>query len=186
MEIASKQIHKNLMQIPQFRLCTKVAFYYPTGSEVFTQGAIQEAISKGLAVYLPKVVGNNLEFRRIDGFTSLEQGSFDILEPKDSCLSVEPSDIEVMIIPAVGASEDCFRLGYGHGFYDKFLAKKGCCDTDSVIDADTDTIIDTDTIPSPIKIAICFQKQIVKSIPNDVHDSRMDFVVTEDRIYRSV
>ena len=160
MEIASRKIHNNLRKISEFRLATKIGMYYPIGSETFTQRIMQEAISKGLGVYLPKVIRDDLEFRQISGFSSLESGSFDIMEPKDRC-PIAPK-METVLIPAIGASVDRYRLGYGRGFYDRFLAKN-----------------------QTVKIALCFQKQIVKTIPKEPHDIQMDYIVTEQRIYKS-
>ena len=62
-----------------------------------------------------------------------------------------------MLIPTVGVSKSGVRLGYGKGYYDGFL---------SLIDA--------------VKISLTYSKQIVKSIPNDSHDVKMDLIVTED------
>jgi len=160
MEINSKRIHANLKKIPTFRLATKIGLYYPAGSEVFTQKIMQEAISNGLRVCLPKVRGEELEFREIDGFSSLEPGSFDIMEPKEGCPAAEK--MEILVIPAVGTSVDRHRIGYGRGFYDRYLAGR-----------------------KVVKIALCFQKQVVRSIPHEEHDVRMDYVVTEERIYKS-
>lgn len=158
--ISSKKIHANLKKVPEFRLATRIGMYYPTGSEVPTQGIMQEAISRGLLVHLPRVVGEDLEFRKIDGFASLEPGSFDIMEPKDGC--PEAGGMEVLVIPAVGASADRYRLGYGRGFYDRYLAGNPA-----------------------VKIALCFQRQVVRRIPHEEHDVRMDYVVTEDGVYKS-
>ena len=160
MEIYSNKIHDNLKKIHEFRLATKIGLYYPTGSEVLTQRIIQEAISKGLEVYLPKVIGEQLEFRRIQNFSSLEHGSFDIMEPKDGCPLA--GKMEVLIIPAIGTSVDMYRIGYGRGFYDRFLAKN-----------------------KTVKIALCLQKQVVRMIPKEEHDIQMDYTVTEQRIYRA-
>lgn len=160
MEIYSGKIHNNLRKISEFRLATKIGIYYPLGSEVFTQKIIQESISRGLRIYLPKVIGDDLEFRQIDGFSSLESGSFDIMEPKDICPAA--TGMELAIIPAVCTSVDRYRIGYGRGFYDRFLAKNNVT-----------------------KIALCFQKQIIREIPYQDHDIQMDYVVTEDRIYKS-
>lgn len=158
MEINAKKIHANLKRIPEFRLATRIGLYYPTGSEVFTQNVIQEAISNGLTVCLPKIVRNELEFREISGFSSLEPGSFDLMEPKDACPVA--SGIEAIIAPAVGISVDGHRIGYGAGFYDRYLAKSGA-----------------------VRIALCFQRQVVRAVPHEGHDIRMDYAVTEERIY---
>lgn len=159
-KIASKQIHKKIKQISEFRNAQGIGCYYPIGSEVLTQDIMLEALSEGKDVFLPKVDGKNLSFRKISGFESLEKGSFDIMEPKDDCPVAEQLDI--VIVPAVGVSPNGIRLGYGHGYYDRFLSSA-----------------------KSTAIAINFQKQVVKSIPSTEHDVKMDWVVTEDNLFKT-
>lgn len=157
--ISAARIRANLRRIPRFRDAASVGLYYPAGSEVPTQGIMQEAISNGVAVCLPRVRGGRaLDFREIAGFSSLEPGSFGLMEPKESCPPAPPMD--AVVAPAVGASADGHRIGYGGGFYDRYLAGSGAA-----------------------KIALCFQRQVVGAVPREGHDVRMDYVVTEERIY---
>ena len=91
--------------------------------------------------------------------TTLENGNFDIMEPREDAPVVEKFD--VVLVPTVGISKDGVRLGYGHGFYDRFLSK---------IDA--------------TKISLTYSKQIVKSIQADENDIRMNWIVTEEKYSR--
>jgi len=157
MKIASKKIQKGLKKINAFRDAQKIGVYYPIGSEILTQDIIQELLSNGKDVFLPKVMGEKMEFRKITDFSSLEKGSFDIMEPKDDC-QVD-NDLEVVIVPTVGISPSGVRLGYGHGFYDRFLAEH-----------------------KVTTISLTLEKQIVKNIPKSEHDIIIDWIITEDRI----
>jgi 5,10-methenyltetrahydrofolate synthetase len=143
-----------------FRDAQKIGTYYPIGSEVLTQDIIQELLSIGKEVFLPKVAGEWMEFRKIVDFSSLEKGGFDIMEPKDNC-QVD-NNLDVILVPTVGISPDGLRLGYGHGFYDRFLAN-----------------YNTTTI------SLTLEKQIVKNIPKAEHDIIIDWIVTEDRILKT-
>lgn len=158
MKISSKKIQKNLKKIEQFRNAEKIACYYPIGSEVYTQDIIQEALSNGKQVSLPKVIGDDLVFKKIADFKSLEKGRFDIMEPKDNCPVLDNPD--VIVVPAVGISRDGVRLGYGYGFYDRYLSKS-----------------------TALKIGITFAKQVVKTIPATENDVKMDVVVTEEGVF---
>ncbi len=158
--ISSKSIHKKLKKISEFNNAKKIGCYYPIGSEVRTQDIMLEAINEGKEVFLPKVVGKNLSFRKILGLESLQKGSFDIMEPKDDCPEAE--NLDIVLVPTVGISSSGIRLGYGHGYYDRFLA--------------------SNKITS---IALTFQKQLIKSIPSFEHDIRMDWVVTEDNCFKT-
>jgi 5-formyltetrahydrofolate cyclo-ligase len=81
LKISSGKIQKKIKKIFAFKNAQKIGAYYPVGSEIFTQDIIQELLSQGKQVFLPKVIGEEMEFRKITSFSSLEQGSFDIMEP---------------------------------------------------------------------------------------------------------
>ena len=157
MKIASKSILKKLKKIESFRNAQKIGAYYPIGSEILTQDIMQEALSDGKEIFLPKVVGKNIEFRKIENFSNLENGSFDIMEPHDEC--PVDNNLDVILVPTVGISQKGVRLGYGHGFYDRFLAENK---------------IET--------ISLTLEKQIVKNIPRSDHDIIINWIVTEDRV----
>jgi len=157
MKIASEKIQKKLKKINAFRNAQKIGVYYPIGSEILTQDIIQELLSNSKDVFLPKVMGEKMEFRKITDFSSLEKGSFDIMEPKDDC-QVD-NDLEVVIVPTVGISPIGVRLGYGHGFYDRFLAEH-----------------------KSVTISLTLEKQIVKNIPKSEHDIIIDWIISEDQI----
>jgi 5-formyltetrahydrofolate cyclo-ligase len=79
------------------------------------------------------------------------------MEPRNEC--PVDNNLDVILVPTVGISPKGVRLGYGHGFYDRFLAENK---------------IET--------IAITLEKQIVKNIPVSEHDIIINWIVTEDRI----
>ena len=74
MKIASEKIQKKINKIFVFRDAQKIGAYYPIGSEILTQDIVQELLSKGKQVFLPKVIGDEMEFRKIQDFSSLEKG----------------------------------------------------------------------------------------------------------------
>lgn len=160
MKIASEKMQKKLKKINEFRNAQKIGAYHPIGSEVLTQDIIQELLSSGKEVFLPKVIGEKIEFRKITDFSSLEKGSFDIMEPKDDCQT--DNNLDVVLVPTVGISPIGVRLGYGNGFYDKFLAQH-----------------------KTATISLTLEKQIVKNIPKSEHDIIIDWIVTEDRVLKT-
>ena len=156
MKIASQQIHKKLRKSKIFKEATKIGAYYPIGSEVLTQDIMQEILSEGKELFLPKVKGKKIEFRKITDFSCLERGGFDIMEPKEDC--PVGNSLDLLLVPTVGISKEGVRLGYGHGFYDKFLSENQ---------------IET--------IALTYEKQIIKKIPKSDHDIIMNWILTEER-----
>lgn len=158
-KIHSAMIHRNLKQNRAFRSADRIGIYYPGGSEVMTQDIIQDVLSCGKEACLPRITGDGMDFRRIQSFDDLEPGSFDLLEPKDRC--VVSGIMQAIIIPAVGASENGYRIGYGGGFYDRYLEGSNA-----------------------VKIALCFQGQMIGTVPHDAHDVCMDYIITEEHTYR--
>jgi len=159
-KITSKQIQDNLRKIDFFRSAQSIGAYYSIGSEVHTQDILQEILNAGKQLSLPKVVKNDLVFKKITSFSELEPGNFSIMEPKDRCEDVK--DLDVIIVPAIALTRDGSRLGYGFGYYDKFLHGK------------------------KLKtITLSYAKQIIKSFPRDDHDIKINCIVTEDGIIRT-
>ncbi len=101
-----------------------------------------------------------MEFRKIEDFGSLEMGNFDIMEPKEYC--EVNNNLDIIVVPTVGISPAGVRLGYGHGFYDKFLAKN-----------------------KTLTISLTLEKQIIKNIPKSKYDINIDWIITEDRMFQS-
>ena len=157
LKISSKAIRHKLGRVGPYRNALCVGAYHPVGSEVLTQEIIQGLMSTGRMVCLPKISGQDMEFRRILDFSDLEVGSFGIMEPKDACPVAE--SLDVVLVPTVGVSPDGVRLGYGHGYYDRFLARHDV-----------------------VTISLTLEKQMVRRIPRSRHDVLMDWIVTEERV----
>ena len=155
-KLASQKIHNRLKQVEVFRNAKKIACYFPIGSEVLTQDIMQEILGDGKEMSLPKVIGDSLSFRKIGGLEDLEKGEFGIMEPKEKCHEV--NEIDVVLVPTVGITKNGVRLGYGHGYYDRFLA-----------DSNAKTI------------SLTYSKQIIKSIPFTEKDVKIDWIVTEEK-----
>jgi 5-formyltetrahydrofolate cyclo-ligase len=160
MTIASKQIQKNLKKIEVFRNAEKVACYYSIGSEVRTLDIIQQMISEGRTMALPRVTDGELVFCAVKNFEELQKGEFGIMEPKKNCPIVE--DFDVILVPAVAMMRTGQRLGYGRGYYDRFLSKHR-----------------TPTI------ALEYSKLVVRNIPKSEGDIPIQWIVTEDEVIRT-
>jgi len=159
-DIASKQIRKNLGKIEQYRKAQTIACYHSTGSEVRTHEIMQEILSHGKTLALPRVEGQNLVFCEVKKFEDLEKGEFGIMEPKQYCGVVDRFDL--IIVPAVAMARNGQRIGYGMGFYDRFLADKN--------------------IPT---IALAYSKSIVKGMTHEKSDIKISIIITEDEIIHS-
>lgn len=160
MNITSKQIQDNLRKVSFFRNAESIGAYYSIGSEVKTQDILQEILNSGKDLSLPKVVKKDLVFKKISSLTDLEPGNFSVMEPKENCPITKK--IDVIIVPAIALTSEGHRMGYGFGYYDRYLSSK-----------------------KSKTIALTYSKQIVRSIPYSDHDVRIDCIVTEDEVILS-
>lgn len=160
----SENITKNISSMPIWEKSSKLFLYISFKNEVDTTSLIKEAINQGKEVYAPLIKGKTMSFFRIDNLNKdkLIKSSFGILEPPKGLPEFFPDKNSIMIIPGVAFSKTGERLGRGGGYYDKYLEKYN----------------------NMIKIAVTFNVQICESIPTNDWDKKVDFVVTEDKIYR--
>lgn len=126
------------------------------GSEIDTSEIISEALRMGKRVYLPKVEGEEMQFYKIEFPEELEEGYRGIPEPAGSSEQYryceEEADRTLVIMPGVAFDPYRNRIGYGKGFYDRFLADKEALKIRT--------------------IAVGFQCQMVEEIPQDLNDIR--------------
>ncbi len=106
---------------------------------------------------LPKVVDDNLIYKEISSLKDLEKGSSSILEPKENCADV--SNLDVILVPSIAMTRNGQRLGYGYGYYDRYLSST-----------------------KSKTITLTYSKQIVKHIPETENDVKIDYIVTENEI----
>ncbi len=123
------------------------------GSEISTKSMISKALRDGKRVYLPRVLadGEHMEFFRIESPSDVGNGYRGILEPKGKeMFQYEACKKEqvLMIMPGVAFDQEGNRIGYGKGFYDRYLSKKEGLRT----------------------IAVAFRCQMVEKIEKDPHD----------------
>ena len=142
-----------------------IGIYFPINNEV----ALIELFHSNKLIYLPKIKNNEINFCKysFDG----KINNFDLLKnPKKYNLIFENKTFnpkmqknitipKIIFIPLVAFNEKCFRIGYGGGFYDKYLQNK-----------------------SILKIGVAFEMQKMNFIPEN-HDIQLNYIFTEKRIY---
>lgn len=139
-------------------------------SEVETLDLIGHLLSAGKTVTVPLVSVSEKSMtavRLIDPATDLVPGYYGILEPRKDLLQTRTIDhrsIDIVVLPGSVFDERGARLGYGGGFYDRFLANE--------------------VLPSALRIALAFELQIRPEIPQQPHDMPADFIITEQRVIR--
>ena len=155
----SKKIEENFFNTEQYRKSKTIMFFVSFGSEANTHEMIRNSLGKKNVV-IPKVLEHEIEPSIIIDFDNLvSSGKFGILEPIEP-MKIAYKNIDLVIVPGIAFDSDGHRIGYGFGYYDKFLKK----------------------VPKAVKIGLCFDFQIVEKIPREEHDVAVDFIVTEKRV----
>lgn len=132
--------------------------YADYNHEVVTRYIIEEAWRQGKEVAVPKVQGRDMVFYKLVDFSQLEPGYFGIPEPAFG--EIVDWTVALMIMPGVAFDRDNHRVGYGGGFYDRFLEKH----------------------PQLFKVAVAFDFQVLESVPTEPTDIFPQILVTEKEI----
>lgn len=111
-----------------YYLSESILGFMPYGSELDVCEILQDALSKGKKLYLPRVEGEEMQFYRVDSLNDLVEGYKGILEPKgDTEAFVYTENIAaqtLMLMPGVAFDGLRNRIGYGRGYYDRYLQEK--------------------------------------------------------------
>lgn len=145
---------------PWFAESSTVFTYVSTGNEVMTGDIIEKALKAGKRVCVPRVVpGVKMEVVPIKNLGhDLQPGFFNIMEPRPELPPVSEDQADLVIVPGLVFDRRGYRIGYGGGYYDRFLLK---------------------TANNCRIIGIAYDFQIVEKLPADEHDMRVMAVITE-------
>ena len=169
----SGSIAEKVIDLQEFRESNTVLLYNSIRSEVETMDIIQEANRLGKNIYLPRVMGDKMEFFLMSEKTEYEISKYGICEPipESTDVYVPKGEDEVFVlVPGAVFDEVGNRIGYGGGYYDKYLK----------------SFIDRKRYKKMCVVAVAYDCQIVglKEIENESHDVKMDYVITESREMR--
>ncbi len=149
-------IISQLRHHPHVLSARTLLLYSSLPDEVPTQELIDEFVSKGKTVLLPRVINDtDMELRHYTGGSDLKKGAFGIMEPTGE-LFTDYNKIDVAIIPGVAFDKEGHRLGRGKGYYDRFLP----------------------LLPNAYKIGVCYPSRLLEHIPTDEHDIHMDEIIS--------
>ena len=121
---SDESIFNKLINLEVFKNSAVLFIYVSRKMEVDTRKIINYAFDLGKTVCVPKCFDNSkMQVYEIKSFDDLKMGSFSILEPKSHCKEMDKNDIDLAVIPCVTCDVDNNRLGYGKGYYDRYLEK---------------------------------------------------------------
>ncbi len=160
---AGAALRARLTALPALTAARTVLCFASFRTEVDTAPLVSWLLERDVTVALPRMMGpRHIEALAVtEPSADLVPGRYDIPEPRAGLPVVAPATIDVVIVPGSAFDARGGRLGYGGGFYDAFLAR---------------------TRPETRRVGICFELQVVASVPREPHDLCVDVLVTELRV----
>ena len=162
-----------LLKTKEYQNCKRVFTYVSFQSEINTIPIIEQAFLHGKQVYVPKVEAHGMEFYEIKSLEGLKRSTYGILEPiscnENRFVSVSTSMEQLenlMLLPGLAFDLCGNRIGYGAGYYDKYL-----------------TLQSGDTFQ---KIALAYDFQVIERVPSEEFDICADAIITPTTIYHCI
>ena len=159
----SRAITERLLALPEFCTCRNVFAYVSFRSEVETLQLIEHCLKERMTVSVPLTLPADhrlLPYAINDTSRDLAPGYCSIPEPLRTLPLVDPASIEVVVVPGSVFDAKGGRLGYGGGYYDRFLQAAA---------------------PQALRIGLAFDLQVVAAVPLESHDQQLDYLITETR-----
>lgn len=153
-------ITQKVLQSESYQRSKTLFVYCSIADEIDTHTIIVDALARGKRVCLPKCLpGHVMQPRVITSEGDLSEQTFGIPEPGAHCAAVSPDEIDLCIVPALACDKTGARLGYGGGFYDRFLPQT-----------------------SAYCMALCAQARLLERLPVEPHDVRCGCIITEQEV----
>ncbi len=165
--ILSEKICKNALSLPFLHKAKTVLLYSAVGSEADLSLLFDSLLKMGKRVAFPKCKKNGImDFYTVTSAHDLSLGMMGILEPSQDLPPVTPAllrENDICFVPALSVDPHGFRLGYGGGYYDRYLS----------------------SFPG-ITATVCFEECISKSLPKDKTDVKTNYIITESRVEKAI
>lgn len=154
---------RRLQSLVSVRYADEILSFSPLAGEIDINSFNIYVIENGKALYLPRCIAGSPEmnFHRVGALAELAKGSFSINEPSADApiWQNDPEKRAICIIPAMSYDKKGFRLGYGKGYYDRYLSTK-----------------------KVLKVGLCYTSFLSQTIPRGRYDLSVDIIVTEKGI----
>lgn len=158
-EAKSRAIEKQVLALPEYLQAERLLLYLSTGSEVDTWGLLERALCQGKAVFAPLCLDGegHMAFYRVKSREDLKKGRFGIWEPDPTvCPLLEEPSGALCLVPGLAFDQAGYRLGYGKGYYDRFLGSR------------------------PVEaVGVCFEGLLLPRLPRGPFDRQVARLVTE-------
>lgn len=162
--LSSQAAQLNLLSLDEYIHAECIAIYAPAHNEADTGLILSSAFQAGKRVLYPAVCGHQMVFRRVERLETLQRGAFGILEPCPIGVDHQADEADLIVVPGIAFDLAGHRIGYGKGFYDRFLQHPG---------------------RRAHLVGLCHDFQLIGgAIPVDAHDIPMEIIATDIRIIR--
>ncbi len=163
----SSNILNRLTTTSFYSNANNVMIYISFGSEVLTKPIIDDLLNNGKRVFIPVTVPATkaLIVSELKNYEDdLKVGHFGVMEPKDEALRpVDPSTLDLVVVPGVVFDRNGYRIGYGGGYYDRFIPR---------LSQNTTTV------------SLAFDMQLVDKIPTSEYDVAVQYIITEKELIK--
>ena len=158
-------IAQNSLQSEFYQQADCIFCYVSTAEEIDTRTVLENALASGRTVCVPLCgKGGSMTARKITALSELRTGHYGILEPSDTAPEIAPENIDLILAPALSCDRKGYRLGYGGGYYDRFLAAFGARGSGR----------------RPLLVGLCYAFQVVDALPSQDWDRPVDCLCTEE------
>ncbi|MBR1563432.1 MAG: 5-formyltetrahydrofolate cyclo-ligase [Ruminococcus sp.] len=161
---ADRLITEAFLNSDEYRSCEMLLCFVSTGIEVSTREILTRAFAEK-TVLCPKCIGSPSEgimrFYEAGSFSELEEGTMGILEPSEKCREVTEFENALCVLPGLCFDRRGYRLGFGGGYYDRFLAGF-----------------------NGVKAGICYESCVCDELAHNEYDMKADMLFTDKCIYR--
>ncbi len=162
-EQLSDVIAESFLSTDLYKNSDVILLYYSVGSEVATHKIFSAALKDEKRIAFPVCLNKDgaMEFHYICDHTDLEEAMYGIKAPKSGCMRFENCQNALCIVPGLAFDNKGYRIGYGKGYYDRFL----------------------ETFDG-ISVGLCFEAMLKDALPINIFDETVDYLITDKKIYK--
>ena len=152
-----------LQTLPAFQRASTILCYLAAGNEAETRGIIDACLRTGKCVALPRCYEDSrMEFLPVTHLSQAnERSAFGIQEPPHGA-PIDPEKADLCIVPALAFDRRGYRLGYGMGFYDRYLKRF-----------------------NGVAAGLCFEESLRDTLPTNQNDRPVHLIITEQRVIKT-
>lgn len=157
--IYDKEISEKIINTDYFKNASQVLVFASAEDEFDTSFIVKQCRACDKKVYFPVCIDNSgqMEFKEVNSQNDLEKGMYNIPEPKTYCKAYKQGEDDVVIVPALSVDKLGYRIGYGKGYYDRFLMNF-----------------------NGVSICPCYEELLSDTLPTDESDIKIRILVTQN------